>query len=382
MNAVHFGAGNIGRGFLGQLYSESGYSTVFIEALPTVVDALNRHGRYKIHIAEDMPGEVSVQRVSAILASDIDAVAAAIASADIASTAVGVNVLPKIAECLAQGLALRFEKGRGPLDVIVCENLLNAGPFLRELVRSHLPAKWHSALDTQVGFVEASIGRMVPMVPPEMRERDPLWIAVEAYSELPVDGHAFRGPIPPIRHLKPIAPFGAYVERKLFIHNLGHAVAAYFGYLADYEFVWQAMDDPAIAPMVEAAMTTSALALSRRHGLDIGELSLHVEDLLRRFRNRALGDQILRVAADPVRKLGANDRFMGAIRMCLENGVDPLPIAKGAAAALKFDAPSDVSAPRLQELIRDKGARDVLLDFTGDGRVAQAVLNAARTVTR
>ncbi len=318
MKAVHFGAGNIGRGFLGQLYSDSGYSTVFVEAVPAVVEALNARGRYPIEIAEEVRSTVWVERVSGVLASDAPAVERAVAGADIAATAVGVIALPTIAEVLAAGIARRFEEGRGPLDVIVCENLIHAGPFLREQVRSHLSSKWHAALDTQIGFVEASIGRMVPVVPPERRKEDLLWIAVEAHCELPVDADSFRGAVPPIRHLKPISPFEAYVERKLFIHNLGHATAAYLGWLAGYEFLWQCMADSEIVNHSRAAMMDSALALSRRHGLDLADLAEHVQDLLRRFANRALGDQVLRVAADPIRKLGANDRFMGAIRMCLE----------------------------------------------------------------
>jgi mannitol-1-phosphate 5-dehydrogenase len=310
------------------------------------------------------------------MATDLEDVARAVAEADVASTAVGVHALPRIAEALALGLVKRFEQGRGSLDVIVCENLIHAGPFLRGHVRSFLTPEWHSALDEQVGFVEASIGRMVPIVPTAKRQQDPLWVAVEAYCELPVDTEAFRGPIPPIHHLKPIEPFAAYVERKLFIHNLGHATAAYLGYLAGFEFVWQAIEDPAIYDIVRSAMTDSALALSRRHGLDWEDLTAHVADLLHRFGNRALGDQILRVAADPLRKLSANDRFMGAIKMCLETNVDPSFLAKGAAVALRFDTETDPAAVRLQQLIQDKGLTSVVRELAENEAVSDAVLRA------
>jgi len=379
MKAVHFGAGNIGRGFLGQLYSESGYETTFVEAVPSVVDALNEQGRYQIRIAEEDSRSIWVERVSAVLASDLSAVALAVAEADVASTAVGVHALPKIAEALACGLEMRFARGGHPLDFIVCENLLHAGSFLREHVRGFLPAQWHLALDSQVGFVEASIGRMVPIVPPAKRAEDPLWVAVEAYCELPVDADAFRGPIPPIHQLKPISPFEAYVERKLFIHNLGHATAAYLGYLAGNEFVWQSMEVPEIQVIVKQAMLDSALALSRRHGLVLDDLTDHVTDLIHRFGNRALGDQVLRVAADPMRKLSTHDRFMGAIRMCLESDVDPSYLATGAAAALRFDPVSDPSAVLLQEMILKQGIEWVVNDLAGDQSVAKSVLNAVES---
>lgn len=374
MKAVHFGAGNIGRGFLGQLYSQSGYSTTFIEAVPAVVDALNAHGGYLIQIAEATPESVQVENVSAVLASDLGAVATAIAAADIVSTAVGVNVLAKIAESLALGIQTRFKDGAGPLDIVVCENLIDAGAFLREEVRKHLSAEWHGPLDDRIGFVEASIGRMVPIVPPEKRELDPLWIAVEAYCELPVDKDAFRGQIPAIRHLKPMSPFKAYVDRKLFVHNLGHATAAYLGYLEGYEFIWQAVENAVIRQSTADAMTTSALALSMRHGLSLPDLYAHVDDLLRRFANRALGDQVLRVAADPIRKLGSNDRFLGAIKMCLETQVDPTAIIVGVRAALRFNPDSDPSASRLAEWIQRDGVDAVVRSLAENDRIADEVL--------
>ncbi|MDR3689918.1 MAG: hypothetical protein P4L46_11105 [Fimbriimonas sp.] len=377
MKAVHFGAGNIGRGFLGQLYSESGFRTTFVEAIPSVVDALNSRHSYTIQIAEERPSSVRVESVDAVLASDLDAVASAISTADIVSTAVGVSALPKIADGLALGLAKRFARTERPLDIIVCENLLHAGPYLREQLRTRLAPEWGLALDERIGLVEASIGRMVPIVPAERRAADPLWVAVEAYCELPVDRDAFRGPIPAIRHLKPISPFDAYVERKLYIHNLGHATAAYLGYLSKHEFVWQAMEDSRIADVTRQAMSAAALALSHRHGLSKLDLRDHVTDLLRRFANRALGDQVLRVGADPIRKLGKNDRFVGAIRMCLESGVDPWALAYGAAAALRFDPASDPSAVKLQGWIASDGTEAVVRALAEDDAITSLIMAEA-----
>ena len=50
-----------------------------------------------------------------------------------------------------------------------------------------------------------------------------------------MDATAFRNPIPPIPGLDPKQHMAAYVDRKSFIHNLGHAASAYLAYLADSE---------------------------------------------------------------------------------------------------------------------------------------------------
>jgi mannitol-1-phosphate 5-dehydrogenase len=361
--AVHFGAGNIGRGFLGQLYFESGYRTVFVDVMEPVVDALRaRHG-YPIDIVGDETERILVEHVDAVNGRDLEAVAEVVAKADIASTAVGVNALPYIVPALAKGLARRFEQGGAPLDVIVCENLIHAGSFLREKLRAQLPHSCHAALDAQVGFVEASIGRMVPVMTGAQKAADPLLVCVEAFCELPVDRDAFRGPIPEIAHLKPIPDFGAYVERKLFVHNMSHAATAYLGKLHGHEYIWQAIRDDKVRELVAAATAESCEALARRRGLDRAELEAHRLDLVRRYHNKALADQVERVARDPVRKLGPEDRIIGAAKQCVEAGVDPRHIALVAAAAMHYENPEDPGAVRVRELYRGGGTFAVLQEI-------------------
>jgi mannitol-1-phosphate 5-dehydrogenase len=362
--AVHFGAGNIGRGFLGQLYFESGYRTVFVDVVEPVVEALHSRHSYPIHIVDENPTQILVEHVDAVNGRDLDAVAEALAAADIASTAVGVNALPFIVPALAKGLQRRFEQDGGPLDIIVCENLIHAGSFLREKVRALLSESCHAALDAKIGFVEASIGRMVPVMTEAQKAEDLLLVCVEPYCELPVDRDAFRGPIPEIAHLKPISNFEAYVERKLFVHNLSHASTAYLGRLRGHEFIWQAIRDEKVRELVAAATAESCEALARRRGLDRAELEEHRLDLVRRYHNGALADQVERVARDPVRKLGPEDRIIGAAKQCVEAGVDPRHIALIAAAAMHYENPDDPGAVRVRQLYRSGGIRAVLKEIS------------------
>ena len=48
--AVMYGAGNIGRGFIGQLFSESGYEVAFIDVNREIIDQLNRDGQYPVGV--------------------------------------------------------------------------------------------------------------------------------------------------------------------------------------------------------------------------------------------------------------------------------------------------------------------------------------------
>lgn len=376
--ALQFGAGNIGRGFLGQLYYESGYATTFVDVLDDVVQALNERGEYPLRIVDEETRTLHIRNVSALHAGNVDAVADAIAEADIAATAVGVNVLPKVAPTIARGIEKRFaNESAPPLNFIVCENLIGAGPFLREKVNEHLEPAFHATLEEKVGFVEASIGRMVPIMTEKERTEDPLLVCVEAYCDLPVDKEAFKGPIPALKNLQPKADFGAYVERKLFVHNLSHATAAYLGYLRGHEYIWQAMDDEKVLAAMKAATDESCGGLARKWRLDRAELDAHAEDLARRYRNKALGDQVRRIAADPVRKLGPNDRLIGAGRMCIEQGIAPEHIAFAAAAAIRYDHFADSAAERLQIMRKHGGIEAVLREICNlepASKLAQLIL--------
>ncbi|MCX5684646.1 MAG: mannitol-1-phosphate 5-dehydrogenase [Planctomycetota bacterium] len=372
--AVQFGAGNIGRGFMGELFQSSGYRTVFVDVDHAVVDALRARGVYDIHhvtTEHDVP--VRIAGVTALDARDTRAVAGAVAGASVVCTAVGVRTLPAVAPALAQGILLRLRDGAAdPLNVITCENLVGAGRILRDLVWSeieklsgHAPPLSRTDFDSRFGFVEAVVSRMVPLVPDEVRRRDPLWVACEPYARLPVDGKAFRGPVPRIAGLEPVADILAYQRRKLASHNMSHATAAYLGYAGGHEFIWQAMADDAVLRAVRASMDETGRALVSRFGFDPAEQRDYEEDLLQRYRNRALGDQVRRVAADPLRKLGREDRLIGSARLCLEEDVEPAHLLVGIRAALAYNNPDDPAAVRLQEMLAMRGREAVLREVCG-----------------
>ena len=374
--AVQFGAGNIGRGFMGELFWASGYRTVFVDVDRPLVEALRSRGCYEIHhITNEGDQVIAIADVSGIDARDAAAVAEAVAGASLVCTAVGVRALKAVTPALAEGMARRLlYPGTVPLNVITCENLVGAGAFIRELVRAELENRVtvghrrslsHREFDARFGFVEAVVSRMVPIVPDEIRRRDPLWIACEPYARLPVDGKAIRGPALRLHGLEPVEDIVAYQRRKLASHNMSHAVCAYLGYKAGHEFIWQAMEDPQVEGVVRGAMDETGRALSLRFGFDAAEEAAYEHDLRQRYRNRALSDQVRRVAADPLRKLGPEDRLIGSARLCLQEGVEPTNVIRAIRAALAYDNPADPTAVTLQDMLRTAGLPGVLREVCG-----------------
>ena len=335
MKAVMYGGGNIGRGFIGMLFSMSGYEVTFIDVAQPVIDGLNRDGRYPVRIVSNEGHEdIEVEHVRAVNGNDREAAAEAIAEADVMATAVGVNVLKFIVPNLAEGIRRRRARQGGPLTIIICENLVDANKVLEKLLKAELTKEEAAWLDENIGLVEASIGRMVPVQTEEMKAGNPLRVCVERYGFLPVDKAAFRGEIPEIKNMVPYEPFDYYIRRKLYVHNMGHAVCAYLGLYTHREYIYEAIEDSCIQNIVQNAMLESALALSKAYQMPVELLVRHFQDLLSRFKNQALKDTCARVGGDPKRKLSHTDRLIGSSLLCLEHGVQPVFISVGTAGAV------------------------------------------------
>ena len=359
-----YGAGNIGRGFIGARFSAAGYRVGFVDINMELIDALNARGSYPVDVVTSQEQrELTVGNVYGIDGRDNDLVAGEIASADAMATAIGVNVLRFIAKPIAMGLARRAATGR-PLNIIICENMLGADSYLRGLILKEIP-ELADYVNEKVGFVEASIGRMVPVVTEEKRLGDPLRVYVEPYDILPVDKDAFRGEIPDdVPGLYPYAPFGLFIERKLFIHNMSHALCAYLGALRGYEYVWQAAGDYDIRYCALAAITSSAAAVAAENGGDMAMIVAHGKDLLYRFTNTALGDTVARVGRDTRRKLGPSDRLIGALRLCEKHGVEASYICIGVAAGLLFAPEGDESSAEVSAFAASDGVPAALEKYS------------------
>ena len=316
-----FGAGRIGRSFIGQLFGCSGYKVVFVDVDDRIVRLLKKRKSYRVVIKSDHDEEILVPNVSAISASDTKQVTEAVCSSGIAAVSVGKSALEKVIPVIAAGLELRKRVNPYfPLDIILAENMRSAADFTRGELLKHLPDGY--PVDMLTGLIETSIGKMVPIIPFADIEKDPLVVFAEPYNSLILDGKSFKTPIPDVKGLAPKSNIKAWVDRKAFIHNLGHATAAYYGHFLHPEmiYMYEILEDNRVLDFTRGVMMQSARVLNKIYSEDlpIKELEDHVDDLLNRFRNRALQDTIFRVGQDLTRKLAPDDRFMGAIKLAGE----------------------------------------------------------------
>ncbi|NGN99822.1 mannitol-1-phosphate 5-dehydrogenase [Grimontia sp. S25] len=361
--AVHFGAGNIGRGFIGKLLADSDVAVTFADVNGPLIDQLSHEQKYNVRVVgKDSKIDV-VKHITAVNSMSKDVVDQ-IANTDMVTTAVGANVLDKIARTIAEGLVKRFEQGNeSPLNIIACENMVRGSTHLKAEVYAHLNEEQQAKADEYVGFVDSAVDRIVP--PMDAANDDPLEVTVESFSEWIVDDQQFKGEIPSIVGMERTSNLMAYVERKLFTLNTGHCITAYLGCMAGYRTIREAIGDPIIRMDVTEAMKESGEVLIQRYGFDRELHYAYIEKIIERFSNPFLVDEVARVGREPIRKLGRNDRLIRPLLGTIEYGTANDALLKGIAAALKYENATDPQAVELQAYLQEHGVMKTLTHYCG-----------------
>jgi mannitol-1-phosphate 5-dehydrogenase len=360
MKAVHFGAGNIGRGFVGLLLHQGGYDVVFSDVAGPLVDAINAVDRYTVHEVGDGGTDVEVTGFRAInSAENPQAVIDEIATADVVTTAVGPNILRFVAPVLVEGLRAR-SADLPALQVMACENAIGATDTLRTLVTENADADW-AALSDRAVFANTAVDRIVPGQP----EGIGVDVVVEPYFEWAIESGPFGDRRPAIPGAHFVSDLGPYIERKLFTVNTGHAATAYFGARDGVERISDALAVPEIAQAVSATLAETSAALIAKHAFAPDDLARYRETIIGRFRNPELPDTVWRVGRQPLRKLSRHERFIGPAAEAAERGLSVTALVTTVAAALEFAHAEDPEAVELQRLLRELDASAFTAQVTG-----------------
>jgi mannitol-1-phosphate 5-dehydrogenase len=358
--AVHFGAGNIGRGFVGLLLHRAGYQVVFVDVVDALIDDLNRTPSY---LVKEVGLDSATERVDNYRAinsrADEPAAVEAIASADIVTTAVGPTVLRFVAPVIAAGLRRR-PAGAGPLAVMACENAINASDTLAEHVRSAVPDQEWPAVAARAVFANTAVDRIVPA-----QSQDGLDVTVETYFEWAIERPPFAGDEPSIPDATWVDDLAPYIERKLFTVNTGHAATAYHGFVRGIKKLSDALADDVVRAAVEGVLAETKELLVAKHEFSAEAQQAYVDKILQRFANPYLPDTVDRVGRQPLRKLSRSERLIGPAAELAERGVRPDHLLATVEAALAFDVPDDPESVELQQLLRTLPAAEATERITG-----------------
>lgn len=359
--AVQFGAGNIGRGFIGALLSQSGYQVVFADVAEAIIDKINEDKAYTVHVMDVDCKDQKIENISGVNSTKPEAVDE-IASADLVTTAVGLVTLPRIAPTIAQAIEKRMENGvKEPMNMIACENAIRGTSQLKKAVYENLSDAGKAYADEYVGFADCAVDRIVPPV----KSENFIDVVVEEYFEWDVEKSGLKGELPQIEGMTLVDDLMAYIERKLFTLNTGHCITAYLGNLRGIPTIDKAIADEEIFGIVSAAMKESGDGLIKKYGFDPEKHAAYIKKIISRFKNPYLQDDVTRVGREPLRKLSPTDRLIKPMMTAAGYGLPVDHLVIGAGAALHYDNPNDKQSVELQEKIGAQGVRAAAAEITG-----------------
>lgn len=359
--AVHFGAGNIGRGFVAEFLHKSGYEVVFVDVMDSVIEQLQQTKSYEvIQVGAEGESTSEITNYRAINSKTHEEdVIKEISTADVVTCSVGPNILKFIASVIAQGIDAR-SNDKTPLAVIACENAIGATTTLANHIKSekHTPQQRLEDHHERARYANSAIDRIVPAQDPNAGlnvklEKFYEWVVEEA----PFDDHEK----PSIAGIKWVRDLTPYIERKLFTVNTGHAAAAYHGYNKKARTVYDALQDKTILSHVLAALEETSALIVSKHVIDPKEQKEYVEKIITRISNPHLEDAVERVGRAPLRKLSRRERFIGPASELAEQGKSYKALLEAAEMAFGFqDVEDDEESKELTKIMKEKSAKEVV----------------------
>lgn len=302
-----------------------------------------------------------VEVINPNISSDRKQIISAISEASEIGTAVpSVNVYDtgspnSIVDLLAEGIVEKIRQNRPQSLIYTAENNNQAAEILQKITCDRITEiSSLNGCGNYIQFVNTVIGKMCHKISLEtkMNQKDlvpivngfPYAILVESYnliliSKISLSSKFERG----IRVFQELDDLHPYEVLKLYAHNAIHAVMGFIGKCMKIEYLQTLRKYPEVFSFIESVFLDEIrLAICRKFSgtgdqFALDEFRLFAIDLLDRMTNPLLLDRIDRLTRDVERKLGWNDRLIGSIRFCLQQGILPEKLSFGTAAAL-FDA--------------------------------------------
>lgn len=363
MKNLHFGAGNIGRGFIGELLNKSGYHITFVDINKDVVNGLKCRNTYTIKILDENIEEIELNNFDALnIAEEKEELYKAIGEVELVTTSIGPNVLPIIAKDIAEGLKLKVANNNTKLlDIIACENMIAGSDFLKQEIYKQLTEEEQKFVEACVGFPNSAVDRIVPA----QKHEDVLLVEVEKFCEWVIEEDKIKVEknknIENVHYVKDLNPF---IERKLFTVNTGHAALSYIANYLGIELVSDGAKHTEVRKDFIAVLEETSALLEKKWGFSKEEMTAYRNKTTKRFENPRIVDNVSRICRTPIRKLGYNERFIKPIRETEELGLSNSALLKACSYILTFKSIEDEQSLKLAELIVEKGVVETLREVT------------------
>lgn len=350
---IHFGAGNIGRGFIGFLLSTAKQKVIFVDIDKTIVASLHREKQYQIQeVHSEQETTITVNNVDALLSTD-EKVVDSIVDTSLITCSVGATILPHIAPVIVQGIIKRMQLGiHTPLHIIACENMIRASSALQEIIVAQSSQETKEYINRYVFFLDSAVDRIVPTMDTEQTQEAGLTtpvVRVEPFFEWCVESTNMKDNFPLIEGLHKVENLQPYIERKLFTLNTAHSYAAWLGHKHNVHTIYECMSTPSIVSHVKGICQETAAILIQKHGFLPDDHQTYIDSVLTRLGNPCIKDSVYRAGRSPLRKLSKNERIIKPLTLALEYNLAHQELLQAVVHALQFYHKDDQESITIQE---------------------------------
>ena len=363
-----WGAGKIGRGFLGDLFHQAGYQLVFVDRNKQVVETLNNRLSYTVFYcgSDRQCTDVRVSGYTALHMPEQDAIIEQLDDCSLVAVAVPVEGLQGVAEFLYAAIKQRMTAHPDKtLDIICCVNAFDPAQKLRDILNTRLASDEKAYCDKHFGFVSALTWRLAIEPDDEQRARDPLAVVTNGYPELPVNKNAFLGGLPPVNGLAFTDNLPEMELRKYYTYNMLHSLYAYMGYFRGHTLAYESIADPVVMQTARGALDEIGQTLMQTCGFTQDDTDKWNKAALKQLDNPTIKDTLVRLGADTSRKLGRNERLIGPALLCKDHGVWPYYLTKVIAHAFLFEPEADARSQMVSEYARVYGVKEAAKRYCG-----------------
>ena len=298
--AVHFGAGNVGRGFIAPLLKDNGYRVIFVDSSNDMVEKINNQKEYKVtSYDKESTTDKLVEKIRALHTDEDQLLKEILNKASLVTTSVGPNNLPLIANLLDKHIDTK-------VDFIAFENMYRASTYVLEQKDS---------LHEKIQEHDVVVDKIIPL-----QKIENLDLVVESFGSIVFDQGQY---IDKLIELSEVVSKGDYEKeftKKLWLLNGLHVCLAYYGLSKGTEYIHELYEQKEHEEFIKKINSEYLKAYTLYSNQDIEEVLEYQNQINLRFSSKKSKDQNIRIARNPEIKFSKSERVHGPLKYLIKNG--------------------------------------------------------------
>lgn len=327
------GAGKIGRGVVGLLFSRAGYRLHLYDMYMDGMRQLEAQGYYDARVTDghEVDETVRIDSFDVVDSSEPGPMVELLQQVDVAACCVYEGAFESISRVVAEAVRRRCAAGvERALNVLLCVNALGAPKRVRGYIESGLDEAEREYARRHVGVCQVMV--LAAGIPSEPGA-NPWQVVVSANPGLEIDADAWRGPRVDVPGVSFVHGAQGLLYRKVYCGNMRHAMAGFMGRAAGYEYICECHRDKRIRASIVGAFNEAHDAILQEYDYDPAEDAEWVDFITAKL-DADVRDPVERVIANAAEKLSRPNRFVGPALMCLRHDITPFYLTRGIAYGL------------------------------------------------